>query len=109
MSAREPIPAGPGTLSVSVAAVSVPDHVVYRRFPSETVVLNLHTGTYHGLNATAGRMLEVLDDVHDVSRAIGVLGAELDCPASQLQRDVHDLCDALLARGLLSVEHERAG
>ena len=41
------------------AHASVPQHVVYRRFAAETVVLNLETGTYHGLNATGARMLEL--------------------------------------------------
>ena len=42
------------------ARPAVPDHVVYREFVNETVVLNLETGTYHGLNPSGGRMLEAL-------------------------------------------------
>ena len=49
----------PDTCRRSLASkVTRPQHVVYRSFPSETVVLNLQTGSYHGLNATAGRMLD---------------------------------------------------
>ena len=33
----------------------VPDHVVYRSFPGETVALNLNTGRYHGLLHSGGR------------------------------------------------------
>ena len=35
--------------------VKLPQHVVYRDFVSETVLLNIQTGKYHGLNPTAGR------------------------------------------------------
>ena len=38
----------------------VPDHVVYRKYVRETVILNLDTGTYHGLNRSGGKMLETL-------------------------------------------------
>ena len=34
--------------------VRVPRHVVHRDFPAQTVILNLETGKYHGLNPTAG-------------------------------------------------------
>ena len=39
----------------------VPENVVHRQFAAETVILNLDTGLYHGLNVTGGRMMEVLD------------------------------------------------
>ncbi len=40
--------------------IRIPHHVVFRHFVNETVVLNLQTGKYHGLNRTAGRMLHEL-------------------------------------------------
>ena len=43
------------------AHVSIAPHVVYRSFATETVILNLQTGRYHGLNKTGGRMLELLE------------------------------------------------
>ena len=43
------------------SSARLPDHVVYRTFVYETVVLNLQTGKYHGLNRTGGRMLELLE------------------------------------------------
>jgi hypothetical protein len=41
------------------ASLRLPQHVVHRSFVAETVVLNLQTGKYHGLNPVGGRMLEV--------------------------------------------------
>ena len=65
------------------ATVRVPANVVYRPFPAETVVLNLDTGTYHGLNNTGGRMLELLDQLGEVKQVAGVLQAEFDQPMPQ--------------------------
>jgi len=53
----------------------VPNNVVYRTFAYETVVLNLNTGKYHGLNRTAGRMLESLDRSPTVGEAVELLAA----------------------------------
>ena len=48
--------------------VRVPDHVVYRDFAEQTVVLNLRTGRYHGLNETSSQMLDALRDDADRGR-----------------------------------------
>lgn len=84
--------------------VTVPAHVVYRSFPSETVALNLHTGTYHGLNVTAGRMLEELTRADSIAQACELLAAEFDQPLELVQRDVCELCRALAERDLLQLD-----
>jgi Coenzyme PQQ synthesis protein D (PqqD) len=84
------------------ARVSVPEHVVYREFPDETVILNLESGKYHGLNATAARILEVLDSGVVVRDAIDTLAREYDQPRDLIQQDVLALCQALDERGLIA-------
>ena len=61
-------------------AFRVPDHVVYRAFALETVVVNLELGVYHGLNPTAGRMLELLERRSNVRDAAAALADELGQP-----------------------------
>lgn len=84
--------------------VSLPQHVVYRGFPSETVVLNLETGKYHGLNATAGKMLEVLERSATVQAAATALTESYDRPREVIERDLCELCNALLERGLIEID-----
>lgn len=81
--------------------VRVPEHVVYRDFADQTVILNLDSGQYHGLNQTAARMLEVLAARDSVAAAIDELTAELGQPAEVIRRDVVTLCGALAERGLI--------
>jgi hypothetical protein len=83
--------------------VEVPRHVVYRDFVSETVLLNIETGQYHGLNPTAGRMLQVLDEVTSVATAIEQLAREFEQPVERIEQDLTSLCEGLLSRGLLQV------
>jgi hypothetical protein len=90
--------------SLLAGKVRVPHHVVYRSFPSETVVLNLETGKYHGLNATAGRMLETLEKAVTVRDAAIDLAASYDQPRAVIELDLCALCNALLERGLIAVD-----
>jgi Coenzyme PQQ synthesis protein D (PqqD) len=79
----------------------VPDHIVHRSFPAETVVLNLETGKYHGLNPTAGRMLETLDQLGSVDEAAAVLAAEYAQPLETVRTDLAAFCSDLAERGLI--------
>jgi hypothetical protein len=89
------------------AAVCVPGHVVYRDFVAETVVLNLNTGTYHGLNPTAGRMLKLLDEVGDIDAVATQLANEYRRSRAQMAEDLEALCRDLLARDLIDAAPPR--
>jgi hypothetical protein len=94
--------------SLATASVVVPQHVVYRGFPSETVVLNLNTGRYHGLNATAGRMLEALERSPSVRDAAAAVAASYGQEQAVIERDLCELCQLLLDRGLIEVDRGSA-
>jgi hypothetical protein len=95
--------------SLSTARITVPQHVVYRSFPSETVVLNLQTGKYHGLNATAGRMLEALEQAPCLRDAAASVALEYQLPAEGVESDMRALCSMLLDRGLVEIDDPPAG
>jgi hypothetical protein len=86
------------------AHVSVPHHVVYRSFPTETVVLNLETGRYHGLNPPAGRMLEALERAASPRAAAAALARDYDQSRSAIERDLCGLCGVLADRGLVEID-----
>jgi hypothetical protein len=92
------------TSSLLASKVKVPQHVVYRSFPAETVVLNLETGRYHGLNATAGRMLEALEQAACVRDAVAALAADYEQDPSVVEQDLCTLCQSLLERGLIETD-----
>jgi molybdenum-dependent DNA-binding transcriptional regulator ModE len=87
--------------SLLEAKVRVPQSVVFRSFPTETVVLNLQTGKYHGLNPTAGKMLQALTEAGSVREAAAAVAAEYDAAAETIEGDICDLCRNLLDRGLV--------
>lgn len=78
-------------------------HVSLREFALETVIVNLETGAYYGLNPTAMRMLGALDRSPTVGEAIRRLAREYGIPDPQVERDVTELCGRLLQRNLIEV------
>jgi hypothetical protein len=91
-------------VSLLACKVEIPHHVVYRSFPSETVVLNLQTGKYHGLNPTAGAMLAALERSGSVRQAVGLLAQQYVRAPGEVEQDVRALCSALLERGLIELD-----
>ena len=96
----------PDAASLPTSRIRVPQHVVYRSFPSETVVLNLKTGQYHGLNPTAGSMLEALERASSVRDAAAAVAGEYAQPQAAVEQDLCELCNALLARELIELDGE---
>jgi len=90
------------------ASVRVPEHVVHRGFAAETVVLNLNTGRYHGLNPIAGQMLETLDQLGGVGESAAQIAAEYEQPLETIQRDLCTLCADLHRRGLIELDRPPA-
>ena len=97
------------TRGILKAQARTPDHVVYRTFVAETVVLNLNTGKYHGVNPTGGHMLEVLDKVGSVEQAATLLAQEYGRPLEEIQEDLSQFCSDLEQRGLIILTNESGG
>jgi hypothetical protein len=93
----------PGVDSLLDSKVRVPQGVVYRSFVKETVVLNLETGLYHGVNPTGGRMLDALTNAASVREAAAELARVFDRPQPHIEDDLCEFCEALLERGLITV------
>lgn len=85
------------------SAFEVPRNVVYREFAHETVLLNLDTGKYHGINPTAARMLEVLQQSASARDAAATLAETFGQPVDRIERDLAAFCTGLLERGLIAV------
>ncbi len=101
--------ASPPTNDLLGAQVRMPQHVVCRSFVAETVVLNLQTGQYHGLNPTAGRMLDALQTAPTVGAAVPALATEYGVAQEQIEQDLLALVGGLLERGLIETVDDAGG
>lgn len=84
--------------------VQVPQGVVYRSFVRETVILNLDSGQYHGVNPTGGRMIEVLETARSIRDAAVTLAQEYGTPQNEVEADLCEFCEALAERGLILIK-----
>lgn len=99
---------GTGNADSIGAEVRVPEHVVFRSFPGETVALNLQTGKYHGLNPVAGRMIEALIESGNLDTTATLLAEEYGQPRETIAADLESLCEDLSQRGLIELPGDRA-
>jgi hypothetical protein len=83
----------------------LPDHMVFRSFVAETVILNLQTGRYHGTNSVGGEMLEAMNDAPTVGDAARNLSEKFGEPLDRVERDIVEFCVDLEQRGLILLEH----
>jgi hypothetical protein len=99
----------PADFPFASAHVSLAPHVVYRTFAAETVILNLQTGRYHGLNKTGGRMLELLERADSVADALAEFASGYGKRPVEVEPDVRTFCRRLHERGLIEIALNGAG
>ena len=87
------------------ARVSVPEGVLMRDLDGESVVLNVQTEKYYGLDEVGTRMWAVLTGSDSIQAAFERLLGEYDVEPTQLHADLERLIGELVEHGLLLV-HE---
>jgi hypothetical protein len=85
------------------ARLKVPEQVVTRQVGDETVLLNLESGTYFGLDPVGSRFLELLQAEGALVAAMDRMLEEFEVNEAQLEADLLQLADEMLASGLLEV------
>jgi hypothetical protein len=87
----------------------IPHHVVHRTLASETVLLNIETGHYYGMDEVGGRFFDVLRDAGSVGTAVAALTREFDAPVEQIRADMLRYCGELLEHGLIDLQEAGVG
>lgn len=88
------------------ARVSVPSRVLLQRLGEESVLLDLQSESYFGLDPVGTRMWEALTKTKDVEAAYQQLLSTYDIDARHLRQDLEGLIDKLVANGLLEIKNE---
>lgn len=83
------------------ARLKVPEQVVTRQVGDETVLLNLESGTYFGLDPVGSRFLELLQAEGALVTVIARMLEEFEVTEAQLETDLLRLAEEMLASGLL--------
>ncbi len=83
--------------------VVVPEYVLVRHLDGESVLLNLETEKYFGLDATGTRMWQLVTAAPTVDAAYVQLLEEFEVEPSLLRTNLSELLSGLLENGLLSI------
>jgi hypothetical protein len=82
-------------------SLRIPDNVAARKMGDETILLNLETGTYFGLNVVGSRFLELLETNSKIAAAHRALLQEFDVTSETLEADLLRIAEEMRAKGLL--------
>src|SRR5260370_40129282 len=82
---------------------ATPAHVLIRFLDRESVLLNLETEQYFGLDGTGTRMLQLVTGWPNIDAAYQGLLAEFDVEPELLRSNLMELLSRLVDRGLLQV------
>ena len=85
--------------------VSVPKNVLVRTFENESLLLNLDTESYYGLDEIGIRIWQALTQTENIQAAYESLLAEYDVDPVTLQRDLEAFIESLVQRGLMELHN----
>jgi hypothetical protein len=86
--------------------ISIPETVLVREMQGESVLLDLSTETYYGLDDVGSRMWAAIASEGTIAGACALLLSEYDVMAAQLESDLREFIGKLVEVGLLSMRDE---
>jgi hypothetical protein len=94
-------------MAISFATrVSVPPDILISEVGGESVLLNLKSERYFGLDDMGTQMWKTLIASDSIQAAYETLLAEYDVEASRLREDLDELIQKLMEQGLVEVSSE---
>ena len=83
--------------------VVVPDTVLFRELDGESVLLNLKTESYLGLDTVGTRMWTVFTTQPSIQAAYEALLSEFEVAPDVLRKDVENLLEQMVEHGLVEL------
>lgn len=91
-------------LAISLSnRVTVPENVLFRELEGESVILNVDSETYFGLDDVGTRMWIELIDTETVQEAFDTLRTQYDTAPDRLCLDLIKLVEKLIENGLMEI------
>ena len=83
--------------------VKIPDDVLISKLQEESVILNLDSERYYGLDDVGTRFLSVLTTSESIEAAYQRLVSEYDVDRQLLRQDLLELIENLVDKGIISI------
>lgn len=85
------------------SAVRISEDVVFCDLEGESVILNLETGVYFGLDHMGTRIWHLLQEHGSLQKVLDALLEEYEVPEGQCAQDVYSFITQLREKGLIEV------
>jgi hypothetical protein len=82
--------------------LTIPPQVMSRPVGDETVLLDLASGIYFGVDGVAKRIWELIAEGQNLGQAVETIVSEFEVEAAQAEADVLAFASELVERGLLA-------
>lgn len=86
--------------------VRVPDDVLISNLQEESVILNLDSERYYGLDDVGTRFLSALNTADSIEAAYEKLSQEYDVNEEVLRKDLLTLVENLVAQGIMQISRD---
>ena len=83
--------------------VKIPDDVLISKLQEESVILNLDSERYYGLDDVGTRFLSALTTSESIEAAYETLAREYDVDPQMLRQDLLELVQNLVDQGLIQI------
>ena len=81
---------------------NIPPQVISREVGDDTVLLDLASGMYFGVDGVAKRIWESISEGRNLSETVEVIASEYEVDEAQAKADVLEFVSELVERGLLA-------
>ena len=83
--------------------LSVSEDVVFQELDGETVLLNIDSGVYFGLDEVATRIWQELERHKKIDKVVSILLKEYKVEEGRLRADVERFVEGLINKGLVTI------
>jgi len=83
--------------------IQIPAQVMARQVGEETVILDLASGTYFGLDPVGARIWQLMSEDKTLAEVCDAMQAEYEVTRADIERDVTGLVEQLQAKQLICV------
>jgi hypothetical protein len=84
--------------------ITISQQVISRHVGDETVIVDLRSGTYFGVDPVGARIWQLMQDGKNLAEICNVMLDEYEVTFDDLERDVLALAQSLSAKNLISME-----
>ena len=92
-------------MKLETQKITISDEALSQEVNGETVILDLKSESYFGLDEVGTRVWQLLQENGDVQKVFDAMLEEFDVDADTLASDMKNLIDDLIEKGLISSDH----